>query len=143
MSYYYLVYYFNRISRADLQRRTRLKFWILYWICPKLTIKTPEWLHWALFWCLYYYLGHGQCNIPDVNLLYATGFFLYPQKTSENRWFSDVFRGYWKKPVAEKGFLYSFLFSPLNVHLNMAKVINEDSRKMHVILKMETPEWRF
>ena len=30
------------------------------------------------------------------NLFYATGLFLYPPKTSENIWFSDVFRGYKK-----------------------------------------------
>ena len=30
----------------------------------------------------------------------AIGLFLYPQKTSKNLWFSDVFRGYRKRPVA-------------------------------------------
>ena len=34
-----------------------------------------------------------------LNLFYATGLFLYPLKTSENQRFSDVFRGYRKKPV--------------------------------------------
>ena len=31
---------------------------------------------------------------------HATGLFLYPLKTSENLWLSDVFRGYRKRPVA-------------------------------------------
>ena len=33
----------------------------------------------------------------------ATGLFLYPLKTSENIWFSDVFRGYRKRLVACNG----------------------------------------
>ena len=32
--------------------------------------------------------------------LYATGFFLYALKISQNLWFSTVFRDYRKKPVA-------------------------------------------
>ena len=35
-----------------------------------------------------------------INPFYATGLFLYPRKTSENLWFSDVFKGYKKRPVA-------------------------------------------
>ena len=35
-----------------------------------------------------------------VKPLHATGLFLYPLKTSEILWFSDVFRGYKKRPVA-------------------------------------------
>ena len=31
---------------------------------------------------------------------YATGLFLYLPKTSENLWFSDIFRGFRKRPVA-------------------------------------------
>ena len=34
------------------------------------------------------------------NPFHATGLFLYPLKTSENQRFSDVFRGYRKRPVA-------------------------------------------
>ena len=34
-----------------------------------------------------------------LNQFYATGLFLYPQKTSENQRFSDVFMDYRKKPV--------------------------------------------
>ena len=40
---------------------------------------------------------------PPGNLLnpfHATDLFLYPRKTSENLRFSDVFRGYRKRPVA-------------------------------------------
>ena len=36
-----------------------------------------------------------------LKLFHATGLFLYPLKTSEILWFSDVFRGYRKRPVAE------------------------------------------
>ena len=31
---------------------------------------------------------------------HATDLFLYPLQTSDKRSFSDVFRGYWKAPVA-------------------------------------------
>ena len=34
------------------------------------------------------------------NSFHATGLFLYPLKTSENQRFSDVFRGYRKRPMA-------------------------------------------
>ena len=36
----------------------------------------------------------------QINPFYATGFFRYPLKTTENQRFSDVFRGYRKRPVA-------------------------------------------
>ena len=44
-----------------------------------------------------------ECEIIDkqdiFNPFHATGLFRYPQKT-ENQRFSDVFRGYQKRPVA-------------------------------------------
>ena len=36
----------------------------------------------------------------DINPFRATDLFLYPLKTSENLWISDVFRGYRKIPVS-------------------------------------------
>ena len=43
-------------------------------------------------------------GFPFTHLLlkpfHATGLFLCPLKTSEHLWFSDVFRGYRKRPVA-------------------------------------------
>ena len=38
-----------------------------------------------------------------INPFYATDLFWYPLKTSENQRFSDVFRGYQKRPVAWNG----------------------------------------
>ena len=35
-----------------------------------------------------------------IDPFHATGLFIYPLKTSENQRFSDVFRGYRKRPVA-------------------------------------------
>ena len=35
-----------------------------------------------------------------MNPFHITGRFLYPLKTSENFWFSDVFKGYRKRQVA-------------------------------------------
>ena len=39
-------------------------------------------------------------SISGVDPFNATGFFLYPLKTSENLWYSNVYRGYRKRPVA-------------------------------------------
>ena len=39
----------------------------------------------------------------SINSFHATGLFRCPLKTSENLWFSDVFRGYRKRPVAWNG----------------------------------------
>ena len=36
----------------------------------------------------------------NVNSFHANGLFQYPLKTSENQRFSDVFKGYRKRPVA-------------------------------------------
>ena len=36
----------------------------------------------------------------NVNSFHANGLFRYPLKTSENQRFSDVFKGYQKRPVA-------------------------------------------
>ena len=38
-----------------------------------------------------------------INPFHATGLFWYPLKTSENLWFSDVFRGYQKRSVVWNG----------------------------------------
>ena len=39
-----------------------------------------------------------------INTFHATGVFLYSPKT-ENLWFSDVFRGYRKRPVTSNGLI--------------------------------------
>ena len=39
----------------------------------------------------------------------ATDFFLYLLKTSENFWFFDVFRGYWKRPKVWNGLICRIL----------------------------------
>ena len=42
------------------------------------------------------------------NPFHTTGLFLYPLKTSGNQMFSDVFRGYRKRPVAWTGLINNF-----------------------------------
>ena len=42
-----------------------------------------------------------------INPFLATGPFQYPLRTSENQWFSDVFRGCWRSPVAWNGLTHS------------------------------------
>ena len=47
-----------------------------------------------------------QYNIYDakyINPFHAAGLFEYPQKTSQNFWFPDVFREYRKRPVGRNG----------------------------------------
>ena len=41
---------------------------------------------------------HVKLN-NNINLFHTTGLFLDPLKTSENLWFTDVFRGYRKRLV--------------------------------------------
>ena len=41
-----------------------------------------------------------QSTISGINPFHATGLFLNPLKTSENIWFSYVFKDYRKRPVA-------------------------------------------
>ena len=48
-----------------------------------------------------------------INSFHATCLFLYPLKTSENLWFSDVFRGYRKIIVAIKGLMENWFFVQL------------------------------
>ena len=38
--------------------------------------------------------------MKELDSFNATGLFLYPLKTLKNFWFSDVFKGYRKRPVA-------------------------------------------
>ena len=47
--------------------------------------------------------GIGQILNRFASTIHATGLFLYPLKSSENVYFSDVFRGYRKRPVVGNG----------------------------------------
>ena len=44
--------------------------------------------------------GEEEKKVSIINPFYAIGLFLYPLKTSENLWFSDVFRGYRQRLLA-------------------------------------------
>ena len=57
-----------------------------------------------------------MCN-AILNLFHATGLFLYLLKKSENIWFSGVFRGYRKRPVAWNGLMYQLFFRTPNLLL--------------------------
>ena len=48
-----------------------------------------------------------------LNPFHATGLFLHPLKTSENLWFSDVFRGYGKRPATGNGLKYLISYQML------------------------------
>ena len=43
-----------------------------------------------------------------INPLHTTDLFWYPLKTSENLWFSDVFRGYKERSVGWNGLILAF-----------------------------------
>ena len=49
--------------------------------------------------------------LVGINPFHATGLFLCPLKTSENLWFSDVFRVYRKRPVASNGLMSLLLIA--------------------------------
>ena len=52
-----------------------------------------------------------------LNPFHDTPLFLYLLKTSENLWFSDVFRGYRKRPLAWNGLMYQLFFRTANLLL--------------------------
>ena len=52
-----------------------------------------------------HFLINKFITIRFINPFHATGLFRKPLKTSENLWFSDVFRGYQKRPVAWNGLI--------------------------------------
>ena len=44
--------------------------------------------------------GKNTFNVKDINPFHASDLFFYCLKTLEDLWFSDVYRGYRKRPVA-------------------------------------------
>ena len=52
-----------------------------------------------------------------LNPFHATGLLLHLLKILENLWFSDVFRGYGKRPVAWNGLMYQLFFRTTNLLL--------------------------
>ena len=57
-------------------------------------------ISWDLFIAVLFYFGNMTLYSAFINPFHATDLFWYPLKTSENLWFSDVFRGYQKRSVA-------------------------------------------
>ena len=51
---------------------------------------------------------HQLLNLSYINPFHATGLFRYPLKTSEKQRFSDVFRGYRKRPATWNGLILCF-----------------------------------
>ena len=51
------------------------------------------------------FCSYKKVNTTSLEPSHASGFFLYLLRTSENLWFSDVFRGSRKKAVARNGLL--------------------------------------
>ena len=86
-----------------------------------------------------------------VNPFHATGLFRYPLKTSEKQRFSDVFRGYRKRPAAWNGLILcfwkllilrrnqkGFLLSPVYKHLTGIKdLFKENMKKFTELLPKE------
>ena len=110
-----------------------------------------KYTHWLLkvFYFIYFWglgvWGSHSFSFPFsflflFNSFHATGLFLYLLKTSENLWFSDVFRRYRKRPMAPNGLMKKrnqsenddFMRSILKKHLVIA------SCKIVKILFLET-----
>ena len=75
----------------------------------------------ALWIISYFFPLSIKLRLILINLFNVTGFFLYPLKTWENLWFSDVFRGHRKRPVAWNGLVCktSFTLKP-NLELELS-----------------------
>ena len=60
----------------------------------------------------FFFLLNCENNF-EINIMpfHAIGFFLYPLKTSENLWFSNVFKGYRNKPIERNGLTLYFAMS--------------------------------
>ena len=58
------------------------------------------------------------------NLFHVTVLFRYPLKTSKNLWFSDVFSGYRKRPVAWNG-LIQYLLTAITNRKKRLKILNQ------------------
>ena len=62
---------------------------------------------WIRLWpwhCPWFHIDFFRA-IKRLNPFHTTDLFWYPQKTSENLWFSNVFKGYQKRPVAWNGLI--------------------------------------
>ena len=76
--------------------------------------------YWFLWECSVILKLHS----PFLKPFHTTDLFWYPLKTSENLWFSDVFRGYQKRSVAWNGLTVSWMVLAklkLNFFLNSPK----------------------
>ena len=62
-------------------------------------------------------------NVLNINPFHATDLFWYPLKTSENLWFSYVFRGYQKRSVAWNVLI--FFQNQIDASLNFLKFLRE------------------
>ena len=94
---------------------------------------------------------HRLLNLIYINPFHATGLFRYPLKTSEKQRFSDVFRGYRKRPAAWNGLILcfwkllilrrnqkGFLLSPVYKHLTGIKdLFKENMKKFTELLPKE------
>ena len=59
-----------------------------------------------------------------IDPFHATGIFLYPLKTSENLWFSDVIRGAWKDTCDMK-WIRLLSINPFRTHVSISSVIRQ------------------
>ena len=58
----------------------------------------------SIFWDIFLYFNH-YIQIFYISSFHANAPFLYPLKTSENIWFSDVFREYRNETLAWNGLI--------------------------------------
>ena len=90
-----------------------LQKWFFYQVRWKENVRLKLTFHRSLFhrlwncgWTLIHFnkfKNWPKTSCPVINPFYAIGLFLYPLKTWENQRFSDVVRGYRKRPVIWNG----------------------------------------
>ena len=75
-------------------------------------------------------------NHKEFKPFHATDLFWYPLKTSENLWFSDVFRGYQKRPASGNG-LISFALQDMK----LKQLLKTNFNVLAMQTKEEWPYW--
>ena len=77
-------------------------------------------------------LRSGDTSTFDINAHVLPLVSLYtPLKTSENLWFSHIFRGYRKRPVASNSFFLVFVFRPLELFRRCNSFGDSSASRLH------------
>ena len=73
-----------------------------------------------------------------LNSFHVTVLFLYLLKMSENLWFSNIFRGYWKRPVVWNRLMYQLLFITTNLLLILYPLLLIKSMTYSLVIRFSS-----